>query len=254
MGVVSERSIATAIARALHAEGAALGFSYLPDEEGKGNMVTRVHTTVSPFGPGLIAPCNVNSDEQIEAFFLKVKEVYGSIDFLVHSVAFAPADDLARPTIDVSRKGFLNAMDTSVYSMIRVAHYARPILNPNASILTLSYYGGEKVMPGYNVMGVCKAALESAVRYLAWDLGGEGVRVNAISAGPLRTLASSAVRGFKKMMEINGQAAPLRRNITGDEVGSAAVFLLSHLASGMSGEVMHVDAGYHAMGMSSLNT
>jgi enoyl-[acyl-carrier protein] reductase I len=248
MGVANDRSIAASIAKKLHSEGARLGFSHLPDKDERGKMEQRVRSVVNGLDPMLVAPCDVEHDEQIEAFFKTVEAKMGKIDFLVHSIAYAPTEDLRLPTLQVSRQGFKMSMDISVYSLIAAARAAVPLFNPGASVLALTYYGGEKVMPGYNLMGVCKAALDASVRYLAWDLGEYGCRVNAISAGPLRTLASSAVGDFKAMLESNAKTAPLRRNITHDEVGASAAFLLSGMASGITGEIMHVDAGYNVMG------
>jgi enoyl-[acyl-carrier protein] reductase I len=246
MGVANSRSIATGIARYLHAQGAELAFSFLPDETGKSEK--RVNQAVAELNPLLVAPCNVNSDQDLDGFFQQAKDACKSIDFLVHSIAFAPLEDIRRSTLHSSRQGFLTSMETSVYSFIASAKRASEMMNQGGSVLTLSYFGGEKVVQGYNLMGVSKAALECAVKYLAFDLGPKNIRVNAISAGPIKTLAASAVGDFGNMLGLNSAVAPLKKNVSTDEVGKSSAYLLSDLSSGTTGEILHVDAGYNIMG------
>jgi enoyl-[acyl-carrier protein] reductase I len=246
MGVANDRSIATSIATRLKQEGAELAFSYLPDDTGK--MESRVRRAIEQTKPVFVAPCDVNQDNSIAEFFSIAKQQLGQIDFLVHSIAYAPLDDIRCNTLNASRAGFRTALDTSCYSLIATARAAAQLLNPGGSVLTLSYFGGEKVVPGYNLMGIAKSALEMTVRYLAYDLGEKGLRINGISAGPIKTLAASAVGDFGDMLGLNAAIAPLQRNVTGDEVGGTATYLLSSLASGVTGDIVHVDAGYHIMG------
>ena len=246
MGVANERSIAAGISRVLSDQGASLAFSYLPDDRGK--MKQRCTKAVENYNCALIEPCDVNSDESVASFFQKVQEVFGQIDFIVHSIAFAPIEDIRCPTIEASRAGFLQAMEASAYSFIATSRAASKLLNPDGAILTLSYFGGEKVVAGYNLMGIAKAALECSIKYLAYDLGPKKIRVNGISAGPIKTLAASAVGDFGDMLGMNAAIAPLQRNVTNDDVGNCAAYLLSHMASGITGELTHVDGGYHAMG------
>lgn len=243
MGVANERSIAASVAKVLHDQGAELAFSYISER-----MEPKVRKVAEPLGAKLIAQCDVSSDVEISAFFKQVEDTMGSIDFLVHAIAFAPAEDLKGPTLNVSRDGFKLAMDISAYSLIAVTKAAEPLFNPGASIVTMSYFGGEKVVGGYNLMGVCKAALESTVKYLAYDLGPQNIRINAVSAGPVRTLASAGISDFKAMLEVNAAIAPLGRNITQEEVAKSTAYLLSDMASGVTGEVHHVDSGYNIMG------
>lgn len=248
MGVVNEYSIATGIAKMLHKEGASLGFSHLPDKDGRDRMAKRVQRVAEPLGVSFVRPCDVSVDADIPAFFAEVKDAFGQIDFVVHSIAFASLDDLRGGTIDCSRDGFKLAMDISVYSFIAVAREAQKLMPDGGSLVTLSYFGGEKVVGGYNMMGVCKAALEMATRYLAYDLGPRNIRCNAVSAGPIKTLAASAVGDFSQMLGLNAAVAPLGRNITTEDVGKACAYLLSDLATAVTGEVLHVDGGYHVMG------
>jgi enoyl-[acyl-carrier protein] reductase I len=248
MGVANEFSIAAAVAKVLAAEGAQIGLNHLPDKDGRDRMAKRVHRVADPLGITFVKPCDVNQDDDIKKFFAEVKETFGTIDFLVHSIAYAPLEDIRCATVDASREGFKIAMDTSVYSFIAVAREAAPLMSESSSMLTMSYFGGERVVGGYNLMGVCKAALEMATKYLAYDFGPKGVRVNSISAGPIKTLASSAVGEFSHMLKLNSALAPLGRNITTEEVGKAAAFLLSDMASATTGEIMHVDCGYNIMG------
>lgn len=248
MGVAGERSIATAVARYLYREGAELAFSHLPDTPDDDRMHNRVRDATSELSPKLIHPCDVLDDEHINRFFGQVEKSMGHIDFLVHSIAFAPMDDLRCQTLDVSRKGFKQAIEISAYSLIPIARAASKIMPAGGSIAAMTYLGGERVIPGYNLMGICKAALDTTVKYLAYDLGSKAIRVNGVSAGPVRTLASAAIKDFKKMMNKNAKLAPLGRNITTDEVASSTAYLLSHMASAVTGEIHHVDCGYHMMG------
>jgi enoyl-[acyl-carrier protein] reductase I len=248
-GIANDHSIAWAITEKLHAEGAEMGFTHLPDKDPeRPRMERRVRKLVEPLGAKLILPCDVTRDEDLDRMFAAAREQLGSLDFVLHSIAYATLDDMQGPTYKVSRDGFKLAMEISVYSLLTIARRAREALNPGGSILTLTYLGGETVIPGYNLMGVCKAALESSVRYLANDLGPFGMRVNALSAGPLKTLASSAVGDFDQMTKLYSSFSPLRRNISPAEVANAGMYLLSDLASGITGETLHVDAGYHIMG------
>lgn len=244
-GLANHRSIAWGIAKALHAEGCELGFTYLDAVE---KWVRQLSEQVNA---KLVVPCDVGKDEQIEAVYAKVAELWGTFDYLIHSVAFARLEDLQNPFIETSREGFHLAMDVSAYSLLAISRPAVPLMKEGGSIVTLTYHGSRKVMPGYNVMGVAKAALEATVRYLAHDLGPKGIRVNAISAGPIRTLASSAVGGFKSMLAKVAEVAPLRRGVSQDDVGSTAVFLASPWASGITGEVLYVDGGLSIMGATS---
>ena len=250
LGVANDRSIAHYVSQQIMAEGGECGFTHLPDrpdDEKKKNR-RRVEKCIAdnPNAKFLI-PLDVSNDEQIAGVMEHAKSEFGKIDFLLHSVAFASLDDLKGDTIETSREGFKLAMDISVYSLIAVCNAARPILADDASVLCMTYYGGEKCVPGYNVMGICKAALEAAMRYMAFDLGADGVRVNALSAGPLKTLAGSAA-GVNEMLKLYEQMAPLGRNVTHEEVGRTSAFLLSHLSQGITGEIVHVDAGYNIMG------
>lgn len=251
LGVANDRSIAWAIAQEIMNEGGVCGFSHLPDkpEDDKRKNRRRVSlcTDQYPTAAMFLEPLDVSKDSDIAAFMAKAKAEFGTIDFLLHSIAFASLDDLRRDTIETSRDGFKTAMEISAYSLIAVTNAAKELLNPSASVLTMTYFGGEKCVPGYNVMGICKAALEASMRYLAFDLGPRGIRVNALSAGPLKTLAGSAA-GVGEMQGLYEQVAPLGRNVTHHEVGRTGAWLLSHLSDGITAEVLHVDGGYNAMG------
>jgi enoyl-[acyl-carrier protein] reductase I len=244
-GVANDSSLAWHIAEKLYAEGAEIAFNHLPGDK----MERRVRRLAEPIGAKVIAPCDVSSDDDIERFFSLVGEKFDKIDFLVHSIAYANRAALVNRFWETGRDDFKQAMDISVYSLIAVCQKAFEMFNPDASVLTLSYLGAVRYVPGYNVMGLCKAALESSVRYLAADLGDlRRVRVNAISAGPVRTLSSAAIARFDRVMEHYPHKSPLRRNITAEEVGKAGLFLCSDLASGITGEVQYVDAGYNTVG------
>jgi enoyl-[acyl-carrier protein] reductase I len=246
MGVANEKSLAAGIAKALMTEGAQVGVSFLPDLDSK--MEARCRRALEGYEPAFLAGCNVGSDESLDQFFDTVEEKFGAIDFLVHSIAYAPLDDIRKPVHQVSRQGFNQALELSCYSFVAAAGRAAPLFAPGASLLTLTYFGGERVVPGYNLMGLAKAALESSVKYLAYELGEKSVRVNALSAGPVKTLASSAVGDFGDMLGMNQAMAPLGRNITLEEVAQTGLYLLGSMSSGVTGEVVHVDGGYHVMG------
>ncbi len=248
-GIANDHSIAWAITEKLHVEGAEMGFTHLPDKDpARPRMEHRVRKLVEPLGAKLITPCDVQKDEDIDRVFSQAKDIYGPLDFVLHSVAYAPIEDLKGHVYNCSRAGFATSMDISVYSLLAIARRAKQALSPGGSILTLTYLGGEKVIPGYNIMGVCKAALESLVTYLAHEFGPAGLRVNGLSAGPIKTLSSSAVGDFDVMLKLYEAMAPLRRNVLVEEVGKSGLYLLSDLASGVTGEVLHVDSGYHIMG------
>jgi enoyl-[acyl-carrier protein] reductase I len=250
LGVANDRSIAWAIAQRIMEEGGECGFTHLPDppyEEKKKNH-RRVAGCIAGYEKAkFLVPLDVQSDVQITEVMRRAHKEFGQIDFLLHSIAFADRRDLGRETYKTSRDGFKLAMDVSVYSLIAVTHGVKPYLSERSSILTMSYFGGEKCVPGYNVMGICKAALEATVRYLAYDLGPHGTRVNALSAGPLKTLAGSAA-GATDMLSLYENMAPLARNITHEEVGRTGAFLLSDCSDGITAEVLHIDGGYNAMG------
>jgi len=249
LGIANDHSIAWAITEKLHQEGAEMGFNHLPDKDpSRPRMEHRVRKLVEPLGAKLIQPCDVQKDEDLDRFFASARETFGTVDFILHSIAYAPIDDLKGAVYNCSRNGFGQSMEISVFSLLAVCKRAREILNPGGSVLTLTYLGGEKVIPGYNIMGICKAALESSVTYLAHELGPAGFRVNGLSAGPLKTLSSSAVGDFDVMLKLYPAMAPMRRNVTAEEVGKTGMYLLSDLASGVTGEVVHVDAGFHVMG------
>ncbi len=243
-GVANDHSIAWGIAQALHAEGATVGFSSVESLIDK-----RVRPLAARLGSTFVEPCDVQDDGQIHAVFDKWRDSEGELDVLVHALAFARREELDGAFVDTSRDGFALALDVSCYSLLALTRGALPLLRPGASILTLTYYGAEKVVAHYNVMGVAKAALEASVRYLAADLGPRAVRVNAISAGPIRTLAASGIAGFKSMYGSFRDVAPLRKNITIDDVGRAALFLASDLSSAVTGEVLYVDGGFNILGV-----
>jgi len=244
-GVANERSIAWAIAEALHKEGAELAFTY-PNEV----LERRVRPLAEGIGSKIIEQCDVTKEEELEALFNKIKDTFGVLDILVHSIAFAKKEELQGEYVNTSREGFRTAMDVSVYSLVAVTKHALSLMaGRDGSIITLSYYGAEKVVSNYNVMGVAKAALEASVRYLAADLGPKGIRVNAISAGPIKTLAASGISGFRDMLHHAAEKSPLKRNVSAAEVGKTALYLCSDLASGVTGEVIYVDCGYNIMGM-----
>ena len=243
-GVANDHSIAWGIARALHGEGAVIGFSSV-----ESLIEKRVRPLAERLGSTFVEPCDVQSDEQIRTVFERWRAAHGELDILVHALAFARREDLDGAFLDTSRDGFALAMDVSAYSLLALVREARPVLHPGSSVLTLTYYGAEKVVAHYNVMGVAKAALEASVRYLAADLGPDGIRVNAISAGPVRTLAAAGISGFKSMYGAFADVAPLRANITTDDVGRSAVYLASDLASAVTGEIHYVDGGFNVLGV-----
>lgn len=250
IGVANDNSIAWAIAQFVMAEGAECGFTHLPDrpddERQRNRRRVAQLTDKYPQAKFLLA-MDVNKDDDIKAVMRQSADTFGKLDFLVHSVAYAPLEDLKVDTVATSREGFKTAMEISVYSLIAVTNAARPIMASHSSIVTMTYFGGEKAVPGYNVMGICKSALDCTVKYLAYDLGPSGVRVNAVSAGPVRTLAGRAA-GVDDMLVLYEGMAPLGRNITHEEVGRSAAFLLSDMSDGITGEILHVDAGYNIMG------
>lgn len=243
-GVANDHSIAWGIARALHDAGAEVGFSSV-----ESLLERRVRPLATSIGSTFVEPCDVQSDDQIRTVFARWAETHDRLDILVHALAFARREDLQGGFVDTSREGFALALDISAYSLLALTREARPLLRRGSSILTLSYYGAEKVVANYNVMGVAKAALEASVRYLAADLGPDGVRVNAISAGPVRTLAASGIAGFKGMYRAFADASPLRANITPDDVGRTALYLASELSSAVTGETIYVDGGFNIMGV-----
>ena len=246
-GIANNRSIAWGIAQQLHKAGANIGVTYLPDV--KGRMEKKVRELVEPLNPSVFLPCDVENDAQIEATFETIAQKWGRLDILVHCLAFANRDDLSGGFSDTSREGFSKALAISTYSLTRLTRSAKSLMTEGGSIVTLTYLGGVRVVPNYNVMGIAKSALEMSVRYLAAELGPNNIRVNAISAGPIRTLASSAVGGILDMIHHVEEVAPLRRTVTQKEVGNTAAFLCSDLASGIAGQVIYVDAGYEIMGM-----
>jgi len=251
VGVAGERSIATGIAQAMHREGASIAYTYQNDK-----LKERVTKLAAETGSAMVLPCDVASDAEIAAVFTRLAEQWDGLDIVVHSVAFAPREELAGSYIDtVTRDGFRIAHEISSYSFAALAKAARPLMRGrNGALLTLSYLGAERAVPNYNVMGLAKASLEANVRYLAYSLGPEGTRVNAISAGPIKTLAASGIAGFKRLLDFHDSAAPLRRGVTIEEVGNAAAFLCSDLASGITGEITYVDAGFHCVAVGSSET
>lgn len=246
-GIANNRSIAWGIAQQLHKAGANLGITYLPDD--KGRFEKKVKELVEPLEPSIFLPCNVQDDAQIAETFEAIAKQWGKLDILIHCLAFASKEDLTGDFSKTSRQGFTQALEISTYSLTQLAGAAKPLMTEGGSIVTLTYLGGVKVIPNYNVMGIAKSALDMSVRYLAAELGPNNIRVNAISAGPIRTLASSAVGGILDMIHHVEEVAPLRRTVTQLEVGNAAAFLCSDLASGITGQVLYVDAGYEIMGM-----
>jgi enoyl-[acyl-carrier protein] reductase I len=243
-GVANDHSIAWGIAQALHAEGAEVGFSSV-----ESLLERRVRPLAASIGSTFVEPCDVQSDEQIREVFTRWGARYDSLDILVHALAYAKREDLEGTFVDTSREGFALALDVSAYSLVAIAREARPHLRSGSSIITLTYYGAEKVVANYNVMGVAKAALEASVRYLAADLGPDGIRVNALSAGPVRTLAAAGIAGFKGMYRGFAEVAPLRANITPEDVGRSALFLASDLSNAVTGETIYVDGGFNIVGV-----
>lgn len=244
MGVANDRSIAWGITKALSDQGAELAFTYQGDALGK-----RVMPLAESVGSDIVLDCDVTNPASIEAVFTTLKEKWGGLDFIVHAIAFSDKDELKGRYIDTTRENFLRTLDISCFSFTTIARHAAELMGENGSMLTLSYYGAEKVMPHYNVMGVAKAALEASVRYMAADLGKDNIRVNAISAGPVKTLAASGIGDFRYILKWNEYNSPLRRNVSIDEIGQTALYLLSDMSSAVTGEVHHVDCGYHTVGM-----
>lgn len=249
VGLASNRSIAYGIAKAFHEQGAELAFTFQNEK-----LKSRVENMAAEFNSHLTFPCDVSRDDEIVSVFEQLKKHWNTFDILIHSVAFAPADQISGDFIEgVNREGFQIAHDISAYSLVGLAKAALSMMEgTQGSILTLSYYGAEKAIPNYNVMGIAKASLEASVRYLAASLGPRGLRVNAISAGPIRTLAAAGIKDFRKIQAVYANTTPLKRNVTTEEVGNAAAFLCSDLASGITAEVLHVDSGYHAVSMAEM--
>jgi enoyl-[acyl-carrier protein] reductase I len=248
MGVANERSLAWGIAKAVHAQGAELAFTHQGDAYGK-----RVRPLAERLGSDFVVDCDVANEASLEALFALLGERWGRLDFAVHAIGFAEPSELRGRYVDTKRENFLKSLDISCFSFTDLCRRAAPLMSAGGSLLTLSYLGAERVMPHYNLMGVAKAALEASVRYLAVDLGGQNIRVNAISAGPIRTLASSGIGDFPYILKWNQYNSPLKRNVTIDEVGGAALYLLSELGAGVTGEVHHVDCGYHVVGMKAVD-
>ena len=249
MGVANDRSIAWGIAEAAAQNGAELAFTYQGDA-----LLKRVKPLAEKVGANILLPCDVTNEESIDAAFKEIEKEWGEIDFIVHAIAFSDKNELDGLYLNTTRNNFLRTMDISVYSFTAVAQRAVPLMKDGGSLLTLTYYGAEQVMPHYNVMGVAKAALEASVKYLAADLGKDNIRVNAISAGPIKTLAASGIGDFRFILKWNELNAPLKRNVTIEDVGRSGLFLLSDLGSGVTGEILHVDSGYHTVGMLSVDS
>ena len=248
MGVANDRSISWAIAKKAWEYGAELAFTYQGDALGK-----RVIPLGESVGSNIILPCEVSEASSIKNVFEKINSEWGKLDFVIHGIAFSDKEELKGQYIDTTRSNFTNTMEISVYSFTEVSKYAVPLMSEGGSLLTLTYYGSERVMPHYNVMGVAKAALEASVRYLAVDLGEKKIRVNSLSAGPMKTLAASGIGDFRYILKWNELNSPLKRNVTQDDVGGAGVYLISDLSTGVSGETHHVDCGYHVVGMKSVD-
>ena len=248
MGVANERSIAWGIARAAHAHGAELAFTYQGEA-----LEKRVRPLAAQAGSDMVLPCDVTDSASMDGVFAAVGEAWGGLDFVVHAIAYSDKDELKGRYVATTKDNFLRTLEVSCYSFTSMCRRAAPLMADGGSLLTLTYYGAERVMPHYNVMGVAKAALEASVRYLAVDLGGDNVRVNAISAGPIKTLAASGIGDFRYILRWNELNSPLRRNVTTDDVGGTALYLMSDLGKGVTGEVLHVDAGYHVVGMVSVD-
>jgi len=248
MGVANNRSIGWGIAEAAAAQGAELAFTYQGDA-----LKKRVVPLADQLGSQTVMECDVSSDQSMDSVFAALQEQWGSLDFLVHAIAWSDKDELTGEYLDTSRDNFTRTMDISVYSFTALAQRAAAMMNEGGSMLTLTYYGAERVMPHYNVMGVAKAALEASVRYLAVDLGGRNIRVNGLSAGPMKTLAASGIGDFRYILKWNEYNSPLKRNVTLEDVGGAGVYLISDLSSGVSGETHHVDCGYHVVGMKAVD-
>jgi enoyl-[acyl-carrier protein] reductase I len=244
MGLANDRSLAWGIARALGTQGAELAFAYQGEA-----LEKRVRPLAAELGSDMLIDCDVSSMEALDAAFDQLREKWGTIDFVVHAIGYSDKNELRGKFVDTSMDNFLMTMNISVYSFVAVAQRARALMTNGGALLTLTYYGAEKVIPHYNVMGLAKSALESSVKYLAVDLGPENIRVNAISAGPIKTLAASGIGDFRYIMKWNEYNSPLRRNVTIEDVGGAGLYLLSDLASGVTGEIHHVDAGYNVVGM-----
>ena len=248
MGVANDRSIAWGIADAIAKQGAEIAFTYQGEA-----LQKRVTPLAESVGSDIVIPCDVSNDEAIDKTFNLLKEKWNSIDFLVHAIAYSDKEELKGEYVDTTRENFYKTMDISVYSFTAVAQRASAMMPNGGSMITLTYYGAEKVMPHYNVMGVAKAALESSVRYLAADLGDSKIRVNSLSAGPIKTLAASGIGDFRYILKWNQYNSPLRRNVTLDDVGGCGVYLLSDLSAGVTGETHHVDCGYHVVGMKAID-
>ncbi len=248
MGVANERSIAWGIAKAVHAQGAELAFTFQGDALGK-----RVRPLADSLGSKLVIECDVTNEKSLEGIFATLAREWQRLDFVVHAIAFSDSNELKGRYVDTTRGNFLRSLEISCYSFTDVCRRAAPLMTGGGSLLTLSYLGAERVMPHYNVMGVAKAALEASVRYLAVDLGGHNIRVNAISAGPIKTLAASGIGDFRYILKWNQYNSPLKRNVTIEEVGGAGLYLLSDLGAGVTGEVHHVDSGYHVVGMKAVD-
>jgi enoyl-[acyl-carrier protein] reductase I len=248
MGLANDKSIAWGIAKACADAGAELAFSYQGDA-----LKKRVAPLADQLGSEIVLPCDVSNETSVDGLFAALEEKWGKLDFVVHAIGFSDKNELRGRYVDTSRENFQMTMDISVYSFTAIAKRAEKMMSEGGSMLTLTYYGAEQVMPHYNVMGVAKAALEASVKYLAEDLGKDGIRVNAISAGPIKTLAASGIGDFRYIMKWNEYNSPLRRNVTTDDVGKSALYLLSDLSSGVTGENLHVDAGYHVVGMKAVD-
>jgi enoyl-[acyl-carrier protein] reductase I len=248
MGVANNRSIAWGIAKSVNEQGGELGFTYQGDA-----LKKRVEPLAKEMDAEVFGHCDVTDEQTIKDVFKRVQEKWGRLDFLVHAIAFSDKDQLTGRYIDTTAENFEKTMAVSVYSLTSIARAAEPLMTDGGSILTLTYYGAEKVMPHYNVMGVAKAGLEASVRYLAMDMGPKNIRVNAISAGPIKTLAASGIGDFRYILKWNEYNSPLRKSVTIEEVGDSALYLLSPLSRGVSGEVHHVDAGYHVVGMKAVD-
>lgn len=248
MGVANERSIAWGIAKALHAQGAALAFTYQGEALGR-----RVRPLAESLESDIVVEADVASEDSLDSLFAALERRWGRLDFVVHAIAFSDKDELKGKYLQTSRANFLRTLEISCYSFTDVCRRAAPLMKAGGSLLTLTYSGAERVMPHYNVMGVAKAALEASVRYLAVDLGGDNIRVNAISAGPIKTLAASGIGDFRYILKWNQLNSPLKRNVTIEDVGGAGLYLLSDLSAGVSGEVHHVDCGYHVVGMKAVD-